>query len=138
MGLRTDDVRYRLGPRRPCDPPVLAGLLSARVRHLHRDHDAQSATGDEEDPQGPAATGSLPRREVQDPLPAGLPEPTDQVRPRGALTGHARRRSLGPQRSTVAARYPSRRLMTEKRSTVLLEAHQALGAKLIDFGGWEM
>src|SRR5688500_5570359 len=28
--------------------------------------------------------------------------------------------------------------MTEQRATVLLEAHRALGAKLIDFGGWEM
>ena len=28
--------------------------------------------------------------------------------------------------------------MTEIRSTVLLEAHRELGAKLIDFGGWEM
>ena len=28
--------------------------------------------------------------------------------------------------------------MGEQRSTVLLEAHRALGAKLIDFGGWEM
>lgn len=28
--------------------------------------------------------------------------------------------------------------MSEQRATVLLEAHRALGAKLIDFGGWEM
>lgn len=28
--------------------------------------------------------------------------------------------------------------MAEQRSTVLLEAHKALGAKLIDFGGWDM
>ena len=28
--------------------------------------------------------------------------------------------------------------MVEQRATVLLEAHRALGAKLIDFGGWEM
>ena len=79
-----------------------------RVRPLHRDHDAQPEARHQEEPEGPPAARALPGDQVQDLLPARLPVPRDQVRPRGRVGLSQRRLAPGasvdsPSREVRAA-----------------------------------
>ena len=62
VGLRAAHVHARVGPRRPARAGVHPRLLPARVRPLHRDHDAQPEARHQEEPQGAPPARAVPRR----------------------------------------------------------------------------
>ena len=102
----------------------------------------QAEAGDQEEPQGAQAAGASPRRQGQDPLPAGLPQPAREVRARVAVAparhAHAApgRAStapveLGPPEAADASASDARTVTARRRPP-------RLGAKMVRFGGWEM
>ena len=66
------------------DSLVLARLLPARPRSLHRAHDDEPEARDEEEPEGPPVAGALSGRARQDLLPEGLPQAAAQFGVAGA------------------------------------------------------
>src|SRR6185312_4140224 len=79
---------------------VLARLLLAGVRPLHRDHDAQPTARHEEEPQGAAPHRDVSRRLDPRPLPARLSAPAREVRAGAAVA--TRRREHARRRDTAA------------------------------------
>ena len=82
MGVRAHHVRAGRGPGRLPDDGLHPGLPAAGVRLLPRGHHARTAAGHQEEPQGAAAAGAAPRDRRPHHLPAGLPPPDREVRPR--------------------------------------------------------
>ena len=123
VGLRTANVHARVGSRRPTRAGVHARLLSARVRPLHRDHDAEPEARDQEEPQGPPAARAAPRGRDPRALPARLPASAREVRPRAAVAARRRRRARG--RAAAAGSTCDRRPPDRNRPAPAAEAETA-------------
>ncbi len=99
--VRATDLPHRVRPARAAGAGVHPRLPPAGVRPVRRDHDAEPAPGDEEEPQGPPRARAL-RDQREGPVPARLPRPTREVRPRRARRlgrrGHGRRGRAVPVR----------------------------------------
>src|SRR5581483_1157296 len=144
VAVRAAHLHARDRPRRQTRAGVHARLLPPGLRPVHRDHDDEPEARDEEEPEGAPSAGGVPGGAGPRPLPARLPASAREVRPRGAFaTGRRRRqRRAGEARPVPTAGVdtrPARRVrVSDLRRSPLDAAHRALGARMVEFGGWEM
>ena len=124
-------------------------LLASRARALRRGHHPQPTAGDEEERQGPPAGASSIPTCGSPSCTSGTPWPSWPSTAWPA-TGVPHRSSPAPPEhvppvSSRRGRHPDGARRTSRRSerrplrhTALIDAHRRLGAKLVEFGGWEM
>ena len=65
LGVRADHVPHRVGQHGNVIASFSPGLLPAGFRPLHRAHHDEPEARDQEEPQGPAAQGALPGRNIK-------------------------------------------------------------------------
>src|SRR5690606_28160036 len=114
------------------------GLLSARRGPVHRDHHDEPEARHQEEPEGAPPAGAVPGHPVQGPLPAGLHPARREVRARPPRP--SRSAATADPHARKTRRHPSRgpRFQSRMRRSPLHDLHVRLGARFVDFGGWEM
>ena len=108
---------------------VHARLLPAGVRPLHRDHHPEPEARDEEEPEGAPAARAVPRGQVQDLLPARLPVPGDEVRPRRTPRAEPPRRTSATDRTV---HWLAREVRTAHRRRRPRDARDRSGCSSLD------